>query len=303
MRMTILTARTLTPAALAWLAEAPAPRVLGVFERACDLVDAAGRVLALVTSEASLAPFGVVLAGAAHPFTSLTAASSVTVAPGALRVGALTIHVDGAALWDPRPDWAALRPRLGPDRIDWLAGLALRIGKPGSLLAILEAGPPPVREASSHGGPAPQRREGWEEGGLALIGGLRSRSLEMSLAGARALAGLGTGLTPAGDDFIVGALLAAWAGAFGADVAALGAPLAEAAAVRTTTLSAAYLRAAALGECAAPWHRLLTALVAASEPEINAALRALLAVGHTSGADGLAGFLAAWRLAAEESLP
>jgi len=213
------------------------------------------------------------------------------VTAGALRLGALTIRVDGAALWDPRPDWAAVRAALADEAesMQRVTAWALAIGKPGSLLETLYSPRPPADDASG-------------AGCRALISGLRSRSLDHALAGVQILAGRGGGLTPAGDDFIVGALLAAWAGLFGAEAAALAEPMAEVAAPRTTTLSAAYLRAAARGECAAPWHRLLAALVAASDSEINAALRALLAVGHTSGADGLAGFLAGRRLAAEEPL-
>jgi len=107
------------------------------------------------------------------------------------------------------------------------------------------------------------------------------------------LAGLGGGLTPAGDDFILGALLAAWAGLYGPSAPALAAGVAKAAAAATTTLSAAYVRAAARGECSAYWHRLFAALLQPQTGEAPAALAALLAVGHTSGADALAGFLAA----------
>jgi len=72
--------------------------------------------------------------------------------------------------------------------------------------------------------------------------------------------------------------------------------VAKAMAPRTTALSAAYLRAAARGECAAPWHDFFAALTEPAAPARRAALaaavEALFAIGHTSGADGLAGFLA-----------
>jgi len=67
--------------------------------------------------------------------------------------------------------------------------------------------------------------------------------------------------------------------------------LVEAAAPRTTTLSAAFLRAAAQGEWSAAWHVLLAALNEGTEVEITAAVQDVLAHGATSGADALAGFL------------
>jgi hypothetical protein len=71
--------------------------------------------------------------------------------------------------------------------------------------------------------------------------------------------------------------------------------LAKAAVDRTTTLSAAFLRAAARGECSAPWHALLAALSDGlseeEEARITAAVQKILARGATSGADSLAGFL------------
>jgi hypothetical protein len=181
---------------------------------------------------------------------------------------------------------AALAGR--PERLDRALALALAIGKPGSLLEFLVR---PVSLAGIFHSP-PLEGQGGAWGGV-LVHGLRSRSLDQALAGAHALAGLGGGLTPAGDDFIVGALLAAWAGLLGDGAEALTGPIAEAAVARTTTLSGAYLRAAAQGACTEHWHRVFAALTADDDAVLEAALRRLLAVGHTSGADALAGFLMA----------
>jgi hypothetical protein len=125
-----------------------------------------------------------------------------------------------------------------------------------------------------------------------LVAGVARREVSDATAGAQTLAGLGGGLTPAGDDFIVGVLLAAWAGLYAPGAHMLAPSLAEAAAARTTTLSAAYLRAAAQGECIAHWHALFAALVQADGAALPAAVSALVSIGHTSGADALAGFLA-----------
>ena len=108
-------------------------------------------------------------------------------------------------------------------------------------------------------------------------------------AGASCLAGLGGGLTPSGDDFLAGAMLAAWLShSVPERVCQL---LLHTAAPRTTVLSAALLRAAAAGACSAPWHRLLAALANGGEEQLPSAVEEVLAHGHTSGADALAGFL------------
>ena len=109
---------------------------------------------------------------------------------------------------------------------------------------------------------------------------------------ADALIGLGPGLTPAGDDFVGGAMIALRA--FGRDpladrVAAWALPLAES---RTGRISRAHLRCAALGEGHEALHRLLSALND-GESAVARALDALARVGHTSGLDAAAGALLA----------
>jgi hypothetical protein len=120
-------------------------------------------------------------------------------------------------------------------------------------------------------------------------GALTEESLTRLRAGAAHLAGLGGGLTPAGDDFLTGAMLWAW----------LAHPtpnnycgvLLSASMTQTTMLSAALLQAAARGECSAPWHSMFRALVGGSDTNLAEAVQCVLAHGHTSGADTLAGFL------------
>jgi hypothetical protein len=96
-------------------------------------------------------------------------------------------------------------------------------------------------------------------------------------------------LTPGGDDFLCGAMLWAWLAH--SRPGSLCHAIARSAAPRTTTLSAAFLWAAARGECSAAWHRLLEALAEGNGVGIAQAGQGVLARGATSGADTLAGFL------------
>ena len=105
------------------------------------------------------------------------------------------------------------------------------------------------------------------------------------------LLGAGSGLTPSGDDCIVGLLVALHA--LGArDVAAtVACVVARHAPHRTGRLSAAHLDAACAGEAIEPLHAAVAALAAGTSPE--PALDALERFGHGSGFDALAGVLLA----------
>jgi hypothetical protein len=258
-------------------------RVLAVFEHACNLLAADGDVIALVTPQVGDGPLNVVVEGGGGLCAVLHPGAPVTLGHERFLGAGLEIHLEGATVWEPRPDWEVLRAR----RAAIVAGLpllrtqALRHTPAGSLLALLGGPPSPdgldIAILSQARASAQALRAGWDG------------DLEQLEVGAVGMAGLGSGLTPAGDDFLSGAMLGAWL--------AHPAPgpfcraLAEAAAPRTTTLSAAFLRAAARGECSAAWHTLLTVLSQGREHEIETALRGVLAHGATSGADTLAGFL------------
>lgn len=106
-----------------------------------------------------------------------------------------------------------------------------------------------------------------------------------------ALIGLGPGLTPAGDDFVGGAMIALRAaGEVGlADrVAAWALPLAE---TRTGRISRAHLACAAQGEGHEALHALLGS--AGGTQRFEESLARLAGIGHTSGLDAAAGALLA----------
>ncbi|WP_347355053.1 DUF2877 domain-containing protein [Intrasporangium sp.] len=110
-----------------------------------------------------------------------------------------------------------------------------------------------------------------------------------------ALVGAGQGLTPSGDDALCGVLLAlrAW-GPSGAALAEV-AEAVDRSLHRTTDLSAALLSAAADGYCVPQVAALLAALVTvgpsdpAVEQEVARRFGAVLAIGHSSGGDLVAG--------------
>ena len=119
-----------------------------------------------------------------------------------------------------------------------------------------------------------------------LADGIRDVLATKAVAG---LVGRGAGLTPSGDDALAGALLVAHA--LGADEALADAVRARLGA--TTAVSAALLDAAADGYAARPVVTLVDAAVATDPGGVRRALPAVLAIGHTSGADTVTGIRAA----------
>jgi hypothetical protein len=236
----------------------------------------------------------VVAENAAGIFTPVEQGTTAELHQGHLRIGSLDVALDRAAVWEPRPDWPALRDRrpLAEARLPQLARIALQLAPAGSLLATPAAwgdvpGPP---AAASRGQLLMKVSAAARRAARALRAGWDGDPDQLQ-EGARQLAGLGSGLTPAGDDFLTGIMLWAWLAH--PDPSSFCHLLTETATPRTTILSAAWLRAAAAGTCSAPWHRLLTVLARRTPPppQLESAARHVLTHGATSGADTLAGFL------------
>jgi len=109
------------------------------------------------------------------------------------------------------------------------------------------------------------------------------------------LLGLGLGLTPSGDDLVGAALFARRMMASSRDDALalerVVARLVDAAHARTHVIAAALFRDLAMGESFAPLHQLAHALASGPREHAIDAARALVAVGHSSGWEMLAGFI------------
>ncbi|TAK10724.1 MAG: DUF2877 domain-containing protein [Anaerolineae bacterium] len=276
--MKAVEAISLSPAAREWLAEGGEARVLHVFRPACNLVNTEGRVLSLVSPKLGNGPFAAVLDYDDFEH-DISAESRVMMQGDRLVLGHLEMYFGGAVNWNPRPDWDTLSKTMRAHT---------RSGYTQSIEALLAAEAPSDSLAallfgssdSPNGSIAGRARSGIEE--------LSEETTR--LTGAETLAGLGPGLTPAGDDFLVGFMLAAWY-CNPNSAEDFCQPLAAAAAPRTTTLSRAWLGATARGQAGEPWHRFLDTLSGENEADVIAAARAILPTGHTSGADALAGFV------------
>jgi hypothetical protein len=121
---------------------------------------------------------------------------------------------------------------------------------------------------------------------------LGTNDLPTAAAAAAALAGTGLGLTPSGDDFLIGVMLGVHSALPAAEANAVASVIDEASAGRTNRISRAWMSAAAEGEAIQAWHDLIDSILSLDERSIDRSSRNLIAIGHTSGADGMAGFIA-----------
>ena len=280
--------RSLSRTVWEWLPSGPTTiHVLAVFERACNLVASDGHVIGVVLPDVGDGPLNIVVGGESGVFASLEPGMPARLDRGRMRAGALEIDLADAQVWEPCPDWEVLRTEGDAirDHLPLLEASALRHAPASSLLVLTSghsAGSGPTDSAYS------SVRATASEATVLLQVGWRGDETQLR-AGAARLAGLGSGLTPSGDDFLFGVMMWAWLAH--PDPTMLRRVLLDASAPRTTTLSAALLGAAARGECSAAWHLLLAALAQGNDSDLDAAARDVLARGATSGADALAGFL------------
>lgn len=258
--MRSIRALSITPSVQEWLAHARRPRILHIFPHACNLIDERGEVVSIVTPQVGDGPFNLVVETGVSFDESVDLQSPISLTPSSLSLGNLTLHTAQARLWNPRPAWEELHSR----RRD--------IARCLNQFPIPDHQPP--------GSPSSKLPSAIVRADLLAVPAL-----------ARQLAGLGPGLTPAGDDVLMGAMHAAWIVHPREVAGPLTWKIAAASAVRTTSLSAAWLKAAARGEAGVLWHNLCGALPSGAPAPLQSSIAKLLSVGHTSGADALSGFI------------
>jgi hypothetical protein len=206
----------------------------------------------------------------------------------------LDVGLAKAQLWDPKP-----YPALGSDADAFRRALAALFetnttrSPQGSLARLL-----PYLQAEDL--PGPLQRVRHFPRSHALMSGLAESLARRNRRGLKvvtsSMAGLGPGLTPAGDDFLAGVLLALALTQEMRDdpeLVEIAGMLLETAGPRTGEISAAYLKAAHAGEASERWHRLLGAIAGGNPRTLEETALAVLQIGETSGADMLAGFLTA----------
>ena len=258
-------------------AEAPL-RVVAVFERSVYL-ESDGAFACLGGAHIGMAPLNAIIDAPPRmnwPASGLSLETRCLRAPRSIHLGArFALSLDGLHPWQAeaapeRPEPAVLAPRLP----ELLAVCAARCALHG-----LPAGRAGMAGARSWLGKTFARVPG-DEHDMAWVSGL---------------IGLGPGLTPSGDDFLGGVLIALHALGCERPAQRLGGTV-LAAASGTSAISAAHLATAVEGQGSAALHALLNdllrGLLRGRGTSLETRLAALGRIGHTSGWDTLAGALA-----------
>lgn len=245
-----------------WLANTDHPRILHVFDQACNLINERGELLSIVSPKIQCGPFNIVIEENICFSRHLNIESPIYISKNQLMVAQLTINTASSKLWNPRPDWVKLHARRNEILIQLMSLSALKYQPtiPNSLISNFSSA-------------------------------LANEDIATAKKIASRLAGLGAGLTPTGDDYILGGLLAAWI-IYPPNVAEnCAGEIANTAMSLTTSLSAAWLKSAGRGEAGFLWHAFFDALLSDNSRAIQTAIDNILAVGETSGLDTMAGFI------------
>lgn len=273
--------------------------VESVFADVCNIVAPDGRRYSLVSGTIGDGPLNVVL-NRSELFSVLKIADPVISDSRGLLVGrGWRIDLSRAKTWNPMPryDRLAAWPQVVRANIAWLdhnispcSPLMEAPGQDAPLLAGAFGSRPSSAVMLSRASLVIH----------ALLTAYQRGDIYRIKTAARRLAGLGPGLTPAGDDWLAGWLVGlrvghaidGTSGQAGLTVEAVGKAVLQGAFNQTTELSMAFLAAAADGALSRVWHLLIDALSSADPAPLRHVADQILHVGATSGADMLAGFLA-----------
>lgn len=290
--------------------------VHSVFHQACNVRLESHALLTILPSEKDNVPHGIRLNTASQPtfLDLLRVGQSVACRGGILRIGGTDFSIDlrTARPWDFDLKGLHIDLRQPAQAHSWtVAWSELKTSRPrNDPWKIMDVFTPSKRQfgnsaasecllrSSAHTVPA-------------LLQATRDFQLEDVKASIRPLIGLGPGLTPSGDDFLVGYLAGLWSTAGNSSsrtqfLTALDRVLSETT-LSTNDISCTYLRSSAKGHVSEPIAKLAQQLKRASNTSsVRTATRAALQVGHTSGTDGVLGLLLgclAWQSPASQLCP
>lgn len=268
--------------------------VHSVFERSINLLIGPTILLTITSPSLGRSPFGLAAQGDLAPILpTIRRADALTWHAGALWAAGARLftlaaeppYPSGLAVADPHPSADA------PTFHRLLQGLV--VGQPRGLAELLPHWPRggPLTPVAEH----PALQSPWiarASTAMAVFG--RGDAAELPAAAPRLL-GLGIGLTPSGDDFLIGYLAGRLAQGRRAEVRAIGRALAPRAFTATSLVSASYLRHAFRGRFGSQLRHLIGVLhtPSTSPAELRAAASQVIAVGSTSGWDSLIGLLTA----------
>ena len=240
--------------------------VAGIYNYSCNIIGDDGRIITLALPSIGNGPFSILI-NVQNPFATINPKMDVRAEHYGLTIdNRLFINLESVDYWVPRllqfPRSFYLKTsnaELLNDYTQWLEPLneisTDKIVKDKLIARAME-----LQEALSNG-----------------------NSIKKPVIN---LAGLGFGLTPSGDDYLLGLMASLW---LTRNTTKLE-EIALLACKKTTSLSAAFLKAASKGEFAECWHRLAFAILSQETITVQAAISEIAQIGSFSGRDALSGF-------------
>jgi hypothetical protein len=277
-------------------------RVHSVFRHACNFCLANGALITLLARELGDIPQGVRLKtrpGFTFVDAHLQAGQEVVCRSGVIRVKGTPLQIDLRPVHIWRSDLTTMQVNMTDPwtQTAWeVAWQELLTRHPPEGLATLATSFSPLTSdfaAPQHASPLSRRAY---PAMRALVSATRRLDLVTAAPAVGSLLGLGPGLTPSGDDFLVGFIAGLWSttGQHAQRrmfVSGLGTLLAGGA-QRTTDISSSYLGHAAEGRVSDALVSLVRALGHECKSErVRQATQNALHIGSTSGADGVMGLL------------
>lgn len=264
--------------------------IQSVFESSINLrLDHEDRLITILVSDHYDLPQGIRLNARNVSFQSLTVGLRAVCQSGILRFASSTLTIDlrGASIWEaqlPILDitklsirqacsmiWKALNRQQRLKQTDLVAEDLLQPDRGSVLTRKLSQ---PVRD---------------------LTAGTKRRDVQASANAARQMIGLGPGVTPTGDDILIGYLAGLWSIAFDDNQKIKFIELFGKALLKiipeTNEISRTYLAHAIHKQFSSSLIKLLTATSEGDVEQISSATKEVMRVGHSSGMDSVTGLL------------
>lgn len=271
-----------------WLMSRADARILHVFDRVLNLSYQDSRILSIVTSKEDMGPFSFLVVQEFPGFRDVVSCDDrVRITEDLLSIGSLKVDIERIEVWDARPEWGKIRE--GGHYFRLILPELQEVIKHFRQERLKTSMPKDVPDILGDDGSGRQ---------VYLARELISGDTDRIRVVLKNILGCGQGLTPSGDDFLLGVLLAGYILLPYPGLDRLCELVQEELPGRTTMLSTAWLEAAAEGECSYVWHELFTATKNRQKEAIRQAARKIAGKGHTSGVEALSGFCAAAQIAA-----
>ena len=275
-------------------------KVIGVFRRSLYVENSSGRLACIGERGIGPGPLNALCEFSKDvDFTGVVSAgSSARIQNGSIYLGSkIRIDVSRPMEWapDPLPIGWDLEFFLGnlSYLVHWIAEAGPRQGL-APLIEHIVSG----EEISNKGAFQTISWKGISNFRLWLSHSLNQEENLAAPAIAHQLVGRGPGLTPAGDDFWCGVMIALRAMGCLDFLEMVTGDVLKQAEYRTNKISRAHMECAARGQGAQALHETISALGVADEARLSSALRTLDEIGHTSGWDSLAGVVSVFKTVA-----